>query len=163
MWWNQTNQWRPICLNHCWVWVCVQMTDVFETTSSSWCSWFCQSWILLFTLNLKLIKSNQIKSMLKALITYTYTQPKFCLQQHTHTHMYTLSQTTTGCMRKLLYFLRKWIACTSHFIVFTKNKVNQIWMQNIIETSNIYNRDYLFSSVVILAKWFIFSWNSANT
>ena len=66
-------------------------------------------------------------------------------------HMYTLSQTTIRCIKKLLYLLRKGIACMSCFTVFTKNKVNQIWMQNTVETSNIH-REYLFSPAVILAK-----------
>lgn len=74
--------------------------------SSSWRFWFCQSWILLFTLNWKQIKSNQIKSMLKALITYSYTQFSFCLPQQTQTHVNTLKN-HHRMHEKVTIFLKK--------------------------------------------------------
>ena len=115
---------------------------------NDWCVWNYIIFVMFLVLS-KLdftfhaeLKTDQIKPNKEHAksLNYIYIHSTQVLPPTTHTHMYTLSQTTTGCMKKLLYFLRKGIACTSHFIVFTKNKVNQIWMQNIIETSNIYTQ-----------------------
>lgn len=99
------------------------------------------------------LKTDQIKPNKEHAksLNYIFIYNSASASPNRHKHLYTLSKITIGCMKKLLYFLRKGIACVSHFIVFTKNKVNQIWMQNIVETSNIH-RDYLLSPVVTLAK-----------